>query len=88
MNHRLKGRTLLHGDFDSPDIAIAEFSKVIDRKYVKEMVTALNHGDEMLRIYQQHRDNLHITNIVPMLERMESVFHRWERDLYAARREK
>jgi len=86
VNHKLRGRVLIHGDFLSPDAKIAEFSNDFSQSYMRELVAALNHGDDMLRIYKCHRDNLHITNVVPMLEHMERIFHAWEHDLHVARR--
>lgn len=85
MNHRLKGRTLLHGDILN-DTSIAEFSDALTEQAIHRMVNAMNYGDEMLRLYQGCRENMHIANILPMLEKMEEVYRNWDEAEYNAKR--
>lgn len=85
MNHKLKNRTLLHGDIVN-DVSIAEFSDALAEQSMHRMVNAMNYGDEMLRLYQSHRDNKHITNILQMLEEMEKVYRNWNEAEYNAKR--
>jgi hypothetical protein len=86
MKHRLEGYTLIHGEIISPEVVIAKFNPGLTLATVKEMVAALNHGHEMLMLYKQHRDNMHIANVAVMLERMETICMQWNMDVFAARR--
>ena len=87
MNHKLKGYSLIHGDIISPEVAIAEFNNGISKSSIKEMVAAMNHGHEMLMVYKQHRDNMHIGNVVSMLEHMEKIYRQWDNEVFVIRRE-
>jgi hypothetical protein len=84
MNYKLKGRTLLHGDVTQPETVIAEFSDKLTRTSAKELVAAMNYGHDLLMLYKQHRDNLHVVNVVTMLQAMESVYKQWDAEVYNA----
>ena len=86
MNFKLKGRTLLNADTISPDIPYAEFSDGISIDTINRIVNNMNCGHIMLMLYKQHRDNLHITNVVTMLEKMEEVYHMWYNKDYEIRK--
>ena len=88
MKFKLKGRTLLNADIKSPEISYDEFSAAIEPKVIKTMVETLNSGHEMLMLYKQYRDNLHISNMVEMVQKMEAVFKKYDYKLYEIRRQK
>lgn len=86
MNFRLKDRTLLNGDIISPEIPYAEFSPEITETAIHEMVSAMNSGHEMLMLYKELRNNMHILNVCRFLERMDVVYAKYERELFEIRR--
>lgn len=88
MNHKLKGRSLIHGEINSPEITLAEFSKELTKDAIQRMVSSMNYGHKILMIYKQHRDNMHITNVVDMLKKIEEEFRKFEDEVYTARRMK
>ena len=87
MNFKLKGRTLLNGDIISPEIPYAVFDEGLSKPMVKYLVSALNYGHDMLMVYQQYRDNMHIRNVVEMLERLEEIHKKFYAEGFASRRE-
>lgn len=74
MKYYLKGRTLYRRESFSPERPIATFSEELNVSTLREIVNALNKGTEIFNSYKRHRDDLHIVNIVKMLEEMESIF--------------
>ena len=84
MKHELHGSKLIHGDIKDPKIEIAEFTNVLKRCDQKSLVVTLNNGDDMLRLYQKYRDNLHINSVVELLEQMEEVYQKWNYEMYEA----
>jgi hypothetical protein len=87
MNHKLKGRYLVHGDITKPVIILGEFSPEINLSYIQEMIADMNHGHKLLHCYKNYRDNYHINNIVSMLGEMESIFHQWDKQVFLIKRE-
>jgi len=73
-NVKLKGAKLLNADCIHPDIVIAEFNSDYCKQSRRDIVNELNFGSRMLDIYEQHRDNMHITNVVDMLKLMEDAY--------------
>ena len=88
MNFKLKGNSLMNTNVVSPKIVYAEFSDEIEPKTIKTIVETLNSGHEMLRIYEQYRDFMHINNILEMIQAMESVFKKYDYKLYEIKRGK
>ena len=86
MNFKLKGRTLLNGDFKSPDMPYAVFDDGVGKQVVKEIVCNLNKGSELLSIYKQYRDNMHIKNITDMLSKMEEVYRQFNQEIDSIKR--
>jgi hypothetical protein len=86
MNFKIKNRKLLNGDIISPEIVYAEFSDQIIDGQAENIVNALNHGHDMLMIYKEMRDNLHISNVVEMLSRLESAYAKWDARDFQIRR--
>jgi len=87
MNHRLVGNKIIHGDIISPDLVIATFSNQFCKEYQKQLVNSLNHGHEILMLYKQYRDNLHITNVLELLEKIEKEYLQWSSNEYQIRRD-
>ena len=85
MNFKLKDRTLLNADIISPDMPYAEFDPDLARNVPKNIVNSLNNGNEMLMIYKQFRDDLHIVNVVEMLKQMEEIYRAYDRTEFEKR---
>lgn len=85
MNYKLKGRTLLNGDMISPEISYAQFNAELHIETAKTLVNTLNNGHKMIMAYRQHRDNMHITNVVALLEKLESIYKEYEYREYEIR---
>lgn len=81
-NFKLKDRTLLNADIASPEISYAEFSKVLCKKDVKDIINELNFGSKMLDIYERNRSNMHITSVVEMLKEMEECFYAYNKERF------
>lgn len=73
MNYKVKNRKLLNADIISPEIVYAEFSNELVDGEAERMVNSMNFGHEMLSIYDDFRDNMHVVNVVEMLKRMEDT---------------
>lgn len=43
-----------------------------------KMNTDLKYGLMLLKLYEEHRDNMHIANVADMLERMEGIYRVWQ----------
>jgi translation elongation factor EF-1beta len=81
MNYKLKGRTLC--DIVSPEIPYAQFSENISKVEMKKMVSAINHGLEMLQIYQQMRnESFHVQSVCDALQKMEKIWAEWDYENY------
>jgi hypothetical protein len=78
MNYKLKGNIMLNGDIISPEIPIAEFSDELISSQKHRIVITLNHGHEMLMLYKQLRENMHIVFVTEMLTKMEDVFSKYD----------
>ena len=83
MKHKLVDSKLILGDILDPQIEIAVFSN-ITKIAQKEVVSTLNNGDDMLKLYKQYRNNLHINSVVELLEKMEEIYQKWEYEIYEA----
>ena len=89
MNFRIKNRKLLNADIISPEIVYAEFSSELVESQAECMVNAMNNGHDMLLIYKEMRDDMHIVNVMEMLNRMERIYAKWvEREYQIQRKTK
>jgi hypothetical protein len=86
MNHKLKGNKIIHGDIISPETEIATFNSSFGKKYQKQIVSALNHGHDMLMLYQTYRDNMRIANVVEFLDKAEKIFQKYDEEIYNSMR--
>ena len=82
MNFKLVGTKLINGDIISPEIPYAEFSCVVSHSTMLNIVANLNYGHELLMIYKEYRDNMHIASVVSMLEKMEGIFAEYDYELH------
>ena len=89
MKHKWHQGKLLHGDFKGNDerFVMAEFSSELNKADQKTIVATLNHGDDMLKLYKQYRDNLHISNVQEMIEHMEGIYRMWSYQMIKIGRE-
>lgn len=86
MNFKIKNRKMLNADIISPEIVYASFSDELVDGVAEGMVNSMNCGHEMLTIYSDFRDDLHITNVADMLKKMEAVYQKWSEEDYRIRR--
>ena len=88
MNFELKGRNLVNADIITPEVVYATFSEDVRIPVIKSVTAKLNYGSRFLDIYEQHRDDMSVPNVLKMLKKMEEVFVEYDYHLYAARRSK
>jgi hypothetical protein len=88
MNFKLKDRILLNGDIVSPEIPYAVFDEGLSKDVMKRILLILNYGNQLLLLYKEYRNSFHIVNIVKMLEKMESIFQKYDQETYAIQKEK
>jgi hypothetical protein len=77
-NYKLKGNNIVNTDFADPGLIIGSFNDQLIEEEKKKIVNDLIFGREMLEIYKECRDNLHIVKVVDTLKKMEFVFRNWE----------
>ena len=86
MNHRLKGRTLVHGDIIDPEIPIAEFSEDFSSVEREKLVASLNYGHEMLVAYAAYRKMpLQLHETVNLMACLDDIYNRWTQAVFDAR---
>ena len=86
MNFKLVGNKMINGDIVSPEIPYAVFDDGLNRADMKKIIANLNYGNDMLLVYQQYRENLHIANVVEMLKQLEKVFCKFDYEMYEIRK--
>ena len=74
MNVKRKGNLLLNADIILPETVYATFNEGLVDSVKDDIADRIRFGGEMLDIYAQFRSNLHITNVVAMLNKMETVY--------------
>jgi hypothetical protein len=79
--YKLKGNTMISGIIISPEIPIAVFNNSLIRSEVKNIVNNLNFGPEMLYAYAAHRDDMHISNVLALLHKLEHIHNEWDREI-------
>ena len=87
MNAKIKGNLLLNADIISPDMPYATLSDGLSKQTKGELLLAINYGSEMLKVYEQYREDLHYTNVNDMLRTMEDLFIRFSYQRFSLRRE-
>lgn len=79
---RRNGNRILDDNFKT-DVQIAEFSDDNWTKKAKsDFVTDHNFGKRMLEIYENHRDSMHISNVVKMLKEMEENWQKYSMEKF------
>ena len=86
MNHRLKGRKIIHGDILDPEIPIAEFSEDFTPIEREKLVATLDYGHEMLLTFKSYRNSLNIYSVVNLMDDLEKILTRWEYAMRSAQR--
>jgi hypothetical protein len=85
MKLKLKKNKVIDGDIKSPEMEIATFSDELCEDVKKNIISTANHGSYMLKIYALYRNNMHICDVVEMLEKMEKVYKKYDNDVYLAK---
>ena len=78
INVKREGNQLLNADFETP-MAYAVLYEGLTDKAKEDITRAVHYGSQMLDVYRSRRDNLHIANVMRMLEEMESIFGEFSR---------
>lgn len=78
-NYKLHGNKILNIDFKE-HFVVGSFNNVLTREIKKKLILDLVYGREMLQVYKNYRDDLHITAVVEMLQEMEDIFADWDRE--------
>ena len=86
MKIRRKHNTLLNAEILSPDTPVAELDAGLTKKAKMDFVNEHNAGLEMLQAYQQHRDSMHILNVVDLLEQLEEIYGRYDQERFIIKR--
>lgn len=71
---------IISGDFESPEYKIAEFTDQFTEKAKRQLILNHNYGAQMIEIYEQHRENMHISNVSDMIQKMEKVHEQLSRE--------
>jgi hypothetical protein len=77
-NYKLRGNDIVNADFADADIVIGSFRDGLLEAEKKKIINDLVYGREMLEIYEECRDSLHIVDVVNALKKMEFVFTDWK----------
>jgi len=77
-NYKLKGNNIINADFADPGLVIGSFNDKLLETEKKKIGNDLVYGREMLEIYKEWRDGLHIIDVVNALKKMEFVFTDWK----------
>ena len=85
--YRYKANKMLNADIISPELVVAEFSDQLVKGEAAKIVNNLNFGQEMLQLFGEHSDDLHIANVMQMLEKMDKVWAKWSEQDYNIRRD-
>ena len=85
MNHRLKGRRLIHGDIIDPEITIAEFSEDFSSVECEKLVATLNHGHDMILAYATYRQRKELHDVVNLVSQLEESYRHWTQAVFDAR---
>lgn len=76
-NYKLRGNDIVNADFADPGLVIGSFNDQLLEAEKKKIINDLVYGREMLEIYKECRDSLHIVDVVNALKKMEFVFTDW-----------
>jgi hypothetical protein len=76
-NYKLRGNDIVNADFADPGLVIGSFNDQLLEAEKKKIINDLVYGREMLEIYKECRDSLHIIDVVNALKKMEFVFTDW-----------
>jgi methionine salvage enolase-phosphatase E1 len=82
---RNKNKILLQ-DFESPDIEIATLDDTLLPKHKDHFVNEHNSGVALLEIYEKHRGNMHIENVLEMLKEIEKEYREYDEKRYLIKR--
>ena len=85
MNHRLKGRTLIHGDILDPEIPIAEFSEDFSSVEREKLVASLNYGHDMILAYATYRQRGALHDVVNLVAQLDETYRHWTQAMFDAR---
>ena len=86
MTYHLKGNVLLNKDIYTPDMPYATFSEELTPVTKHEIVTELNYGSDMLKIFNELHADMRIVNVVDKIIEMEVVFQAYSYKLYELQR--
>ena len=86
MNHRLKGRKIIHGDIISPEIVIAEFSEDFDPVMREQLLASLNHGYDMILAFATYRQRKELHDVVNLVNQLEETYRHWTQAMFDARK--
>lgn len=86
MNHRLKGRKIIHGDILKPEITIAEFSEDFTPVEREKLVATLNLGHDMILAYATYRQRGALHDVVNLVSQLEEIYQHWTQAMFDARR--
>lgn len=81
MNLKLSGRKLVNADILWPEFVLATFSDEISYDFVEKFICNIQNGMKVFQIYEQHRQNLSIGNVIAMLKKMEQVFLDYDKEM-------
>lgn len=84
--YKFKNNKMLNADIISPELTVAEFSDQLVKGEAAKIVNNLNCGQEMLQLFGNMRDDMHILNVTQMLEKMEHVWAKWSEQDFQIRR--
>lgn len=86
INVKLKDNKLINADFIKPEMVYAEFNEGLSEDCKREIVRAIEYGQKMMYIFESYRNNMHISNVVDMIEKMEKVYEKFDTVRFEDRR--
>ena len=79
MDLKLSGNDIIS---NFAQMKMAEFDKEFVKKFDKRyFILRTNFGREMLSVYEKYRSDMHIANVMKMLEKMEQLYTEYEEEL-------
>lgn len=85
MKIKVENNDILCADFETP-IKIGEFNDECIPTEKKYLALVANMGQEFISLYQTHKNNMHISNILKMLEKMDYLYNEYDYERTKIRR--
>lgn len=86
MKIKRDGQLIADAGFAHPVMDIATFNSRLNEEGKDQFILEHNAGVELLQIYAGGRLNMHVCDVVKMIELMEEVYRKYEYERYSFER--